>query len=130
MRVSSTLDSGSDHQATRSSAQPALQQAHEFRQRRLAVSLFEQICHQCCHFSNLFGSDQSLLLRSDMTALLVRQFSPSTIKRYCISVLNLIQWLVDLELDLNTCATIQLVDVLRLMPVSYTHLTLPTKLEV
>ena len=115
MRVSSILDSGSDHQATRSSAQPALQQAHEFRQRRLAVSLFEQICHHCCHFSNLFGSDQSLLLRSDMTALLVRQFSPSTIKRYCISVLNLIQWLVDLELDLNTCTTIQLVDVLRLM---------------
>ena len=50
-----------------------------------------------------------------MTALLVRQFSPSTIKRYCISVLNLIQWLVDLELDLNTCTTIQLVDVRRLM---------------
>ena len=109
------LDSGLDHQAKRSSAQPALQQTHEIKQRRLAESLFEQICYHCCQFSNLFGSDQSLLLRSDMTALLIRQFSPSTIKRYCISVLNLIQWLVDLELDLNTCTTIQLVDVLRLM---------------
>ena len=109
------LASGLDHQAKRSSAQPALQQAHEMKQRKLAESLFEQICHHCCQFSNLFGSDQSLLLRSDMTALLIRQFSPSTIKRYCISVLNLIQWLVDLDLDLNTCTTIQLVDILRLM---------------
>ena len=47
--------------------------------------------------------------------MLIRKYSPSTVKRYCISFLNLAQWLIDLELDLPSCSTVEIVDVLRLM---------------
>ena len=97
------------------SPQNVSQQSLEFHQRKLAESLFEQVCIFCISFSDILSSNQSLSLRPDLSSLLIRKYSPSTIKRYCISFLNLAQWLFDLDLDLQFCSTIELVDVLRLM---------------
>ena len=106
---------GSRQKHASSSPQNVSQQSLEFHQRKLAESLFEQVCAFCFSFSDILSSNQSLSLRPDLISLLIRKYSPSTIKRYCISFLNLAQWLCDLDLAWQSCSTIELVDVLRLM---------------
>ena len=111
----SSLPVGARQKRSSSCPQSASQQSLEFRQRKLAESLFAQVCSICISFSAILADNQSISLRPDLSSLLIRKYSPNTIKRYCISFLNLTQWLCDLDLSLQFCSTIELVDVLRLM---------------
>ena len=106
---------GSQSRRTRSSPQSASQQHVEFRQRRLAEQVFEQVCSLCMSFSLILSKYQPFELQSDFLPLLIRKYRPNTIKRYCVSFLNLTQWLCDLSLSLHDCSVLKLVDVLRLM---------------
>ena len=113
--VPASIPSGSRLKHASSSPQIVAQQQLESNQRKLAESLFEQVCKLCHSYSDLLSSNQSLSFRRDLISLLVRKYSPSAIKRYCISFLNLARWLFDLDLELQTCSTVDLVDTLRLL---------------
>ena len=76
---------GARQSHTRSSPQNASQQHVEFRQRKLAEQLFEQVCSFCISFSVILSNCQSFELQSNFLPLLIRKYSPSTIKRYCVS---------------------------------------------
>ena len=106
---------GARQSHSRSSPQNASQQHVEFRQTKLAEQLFGQVCSFCISFSVILSNCQSFELQSNFLPLLIRKYSPNTIKRYCVSFLNLTQWLCDLGLSLHNCSVLELVDVLRLM---------------
>ena len=113
--IPDSTHSDSHFKVTGSRPQLRSQQSVESRQRKLAELLFDQVCQLRITFSTLFANNNSLISRPDLIPILIRKFSPSTIKRYCISFLNLAQWQIDLGLELQHCSIVELVDVLRLM---------------
>ena len=92
-----------------------LQSAKEKEKRNHALSLWTEVCSALAHLSKILASLQESAFGDDCVQMLIRQYSENTVLRYSAAVLNFLQWVKDLDIDLDSLSVGEVVDILRLM---------------